>query len=104
MMHACAGTEDVEDEKDVLPFIVKNSPSKPGMVAHTFNPNTLEAEAGGFLSLRPAWSTECVPEQPGGLHGKNLSQKTKKKKKKKECGITGSLLSCYLLVKIKRMS
>jgi hypothetical protein len=23
-----------------------------------FNPSTGEAEAGGFLSLRPAWSTE----------------------------------------------
>jgi hypothetical protein len=31
---------------------------KPGMVAHAFNPSTREAEAGGFLSLRPAWSTE----------------------------------------------
>jgi hypothetical protein len=29
---------------------------KSGMVA--FNPSTREAEAGGFLSLRPAWSTE----------------------------------------------
>jgi hypothetical protein len=33
----------------------------PGMVAHAFNPNTREAEAGGFLSSRPAWSTERVP-------------------------------------------
>jgi hypothetical protein len=30
----------------------------PGMVAHAFNPSTREAEAAGFLSLRPAWSTE----------------------------------------------
>jgi major histocompatibility complex class I len=30
----------------------------PGVVVHTFNPSTWEAEAGGFLSLRPAWSTE----------------------------------------------
>jgi hypothetical protein len=29
-----------------------------GMVAHAFNPSTWEAEAGGFLSSRPAWSTE----------------------------------------------
>jgi major histocompatibility complex class I len=29
-----------------------------GVVAHTFNPSTREAEAGGFLSSRPAWSTE----------------------------------------------
>jgi hypothetical protein len=28
------------------------------MVAHAFNPSTGEAEAGGFLSSRPAWSTE----------------------------------------------
>ena len=30
---------------------------KLGMVAHTFNLSTWEAEAGKFLSLRPAWST-----------------------------------------------
>jgi hypothetical protein len=29
-----------------------------GMVAHAFNPSTREAEAGGFLSSRPAWSTK----------------------------------------------
>jgi hypothetical protein len=28
------------------------------MVAHAFNPSTGEAEAGGFLSSRPAWSTK----------------------------------------------
>jgi hypothetical protein len=26
------------------------------VVAHAFNPSTWEAEAGGYLSLRPAWS------------------------------------------------
>jgi hypothetical protein len=31
---------------------------KPGMMAHSFNPSTWEAEAGGFLSSRPAWSTK----------------------------------------------
>jgi hypothetical protein len=31
---------------------------QPGVVAHAFNLSTWEAEAGGFLSLRPAWSTE----------------------------------------------
>jgi hypothetical protein len=31
---------------------------QPGMVAHAFNPNTWEAEAGELLSSRPDWSTE----------------------------------------------
>jgi hypothetical protein len=35
------------------------------VVAHAFNPSTWEAEAGRFLSSRPAWSTEWVPGQPG---------------------------------------
>jgi hypothetical protein len=42
------------------------------VVAHAFNPRTWEAEAGGFLSLRPAWSTETL---------------FKKKKKKKRVPI-----------------
>jgi hypothetical protein len=29
-----------------------------GVVVHAFNPSTQEAEVGGFLSSRPAWSTE----------------------------------------------
>jgi hypothetical protein len=29
-----------------------------GVVVHAFNPSTWEAEAGGFLSSRPTWSTE----------------------------------------------
>jgi hypothetical protein len=31
---------------------------KLGMVAQAFNPSTREAEAGKFLSSRPAWSTK----------------------------------------------
>jgi hypothetical protein len=31
---------------------------EPGVVVHAFNPSTREAEAGGFQSLRPAWSTK----------------------------------------------
>jgi hypothetical protein len=54
---------------------------KPGVVAHAFNPSSWEAEAGGFLSSRPAWSTEQVPGQ-AGLHRETLPQKNKKKKKK----------------------
>jgi hypothetical protein len=32
--------------------------SLPGVVAHTFNPSTWEAEVVGFLRSRPAWSTK----------------------------------------------
>jgi hypothetical protein len=45
-------------------------------VAHAFNPSTWEAEAGGFLNSRSAWSTEWVPGQPW-LHRETLSQKKK---------------------------
>lgn len=37
------------------------------------NSSTWEAEAGRSLSLRPAWSTEQVPEQ-AGLPKETLSQ------------------------------
>jgi hypothetical protein len=37
---------------------IKKVDPSPAVVAHTFNPSTWEAEAGGFLSLRPAWSTK----------------------------------------------
>ena len=50
------------------------------MVVHAFNPGTWEAEAGGFLSLSPAWTTEWVPGQPG-LHRETLSRKTKQTNK-----------------------
>jgi hypothetical protein len=51
------------------------------VVAHTFDSSTWEAEAGRFLSSRPAWSTEWVPGQPG-LHRETLSRKKPKRKKK----------------------
>jgi len=31
-----------------------------GMVVHTFDSSTQEAEVGGSLSLRPVWSTDQV--------------------------------------------
>jgi hypothetical protein len=54
---------------------------KPGMVAHAFNSSTREAEAGGFLSSRPAWSTKWVPGQPG-LYRETLSWKQTNKQKR----------------------
>jgi hypothetical protein len=49
------------------------------VVTHTLNSSTWEAEAGRFLSLRPTWSIEWAPGQPG-LHRETLSKKKKKKK------------------------
>jgi hypothetical protein len=52
------------------------------VVAHTFNPSTWEAEAGGFLSSRPAWSTSEFQDSQG-YSEKSCLEKTKKKKKQK---------------------
>jgi hypothetical protein len=56
------------------------------VVAYAFDSNTREAEAGGFLSLRPAWSTKLFPGQPGPyretLFQKKKNKKTKNKKPK----------------------
>jgi hypothetical protein len=39
---------------------MKKVEAKPFVAAHTFHPNTWEAEAGGTLSSRSAWSTSRV--------------------------------------------
>jgi hypothetical protein len=44
---------------------------------HAFNPSTWEAEAGGFLSSRPAWAIQRNPVL------KNRNKQTNKTKKKK---------------------
>ena len=75
----CSSSEEVE-------IRIQTGPS---MVVHAFNPCTWEAEAGGFLSWRPAWFTEWVPGQPG-LHGETLSRKTKNKQTNKQNKITKS--------------
>jgi hypothetical protein len=50
-------------------------------VAYSFDRSTQEAEAGGSLRWRPAWSTKGVPGEPG-LHQETLSQKNKTKQNK----------------------
>jgi hypothetical protein len=44
------------EQKDDLKVIIKKCSRV--VVAYAFSPSTWEAEAGGFLSSRPAWSTE----------------------------------------------
>jgi hypothetical protein len=60
------------------------------MVAHAFNLSTWEAEAGEFLSSRPAWSTNWVPEQG---YTETLSWKTKVKTNKQKNYIKEHLVS-----------
>ena len=80
------------------------------MEAHTFKPSIRKAEAGGFLSSRPAWSTKWVPGQPGlqsefqdslGYTKKPcLENKTKQNKTNKQTNKqkkTGERWQCYLL-------
>jgi hypothetical protein len=45
--------QKVENQTDKLKKKISRA-----VVVHAFNPSTWEAEAGGFLSSRPAWSTK----------------------------------------------
>jgi hypothetical protein len=51
------------------------------VVVHAFNPSTREAKAGGFLSLRPAWSTSEFQVSQGYTE-KPCLEKTKQNKTK----------------------
>ena len=62
------------------------------MVVHAFNPRTREAEVGGSLSLRPAWSTrvssrtgtKATQRNPDLKNGKTKQNKTKIKTESQE--------------------
>jgi hypothetical protein len=54
-------------------------------VADAFNPSTQKAEAGRFLSSRPAWSTYKVSSRTARAIQRNpVSKKQKKPKKTKK--------------------
>jgi hypothetical protein len=103
--------------RDASDYKWQESWRESGMVVHAFNPSTREAEAGGFLSWRPTWSTKWVPRQPG-LYRETLSWKTttttttkKPKKKKKKVGEKRMIIhivhsprdSCVNLKSLKRL-
>ena len=54
------------------------------MVVHTFNPSTCEAEAGGFLSSKPAWSTQIEFQDSQVYTEKPCLKKQKNKHKHKK--------------------
>jgi hypothetical protein len=68
---------EVQCKKDLT---FKKELTCQAVVAHAFNPSTWEAEAGRFLSSRPAWSTE---PRTARETQRNPALKNQKKKKKK---------------------
>jgi hypothetical protein len=48
----------ISQMRKLRPCDIKKSAQSRAVVAHAFNPSTWEAEAGRFLSSRPAWSTK----------------------------------------------
>jgi hypothetical protein len=62
------------------PFSLKKKKKSRVVVVHAFNPSTPEAEAGGFLSSSPAWSTKWTAR----AIQRNPVSKTKTKKKPKK--------------------
>ena len=83
---------DEEEIRVIMPFTIVHL---LGVLVHTFDPSTWEAEAGEFLSSWPAWSTEWVPGQPG-LHRETLSRKTKNKQTARDCLASSSLSASFL--------
>ena len=45
------------------------------VVAHAFNPSTWESKAGGFLSPKPAWSTQSEFQDSQGYTEKSCYKK-----------------------------
>jgi hypothetical protein len=74
--------------KDLKEFSVENCLSRWAVVALPFSLSTQEAEAGRFLSSRPACSTKLVPGHPG-LHRETLSQKKREGKGREGRGREG---------------
>ena len=57
----------------------KNSENSRAVVAHAFIPSTWEAEAGGFLSSRPAWSTKVSSRTAKAIQRNPVSKNKKYK-------------------------
>ena len=62
------------------------------MVAQAFNPRTWEADTGGFLSSRPAWTARATQRNPASKKKKKQNKQTKTKEKRKQRGGTRGLV------------
>jgi hypothetical protein len=72
---------------------------------HAFDPSTWEAEAGGFLSSRPAWSQSEFQDSQGDTEKpcleKRKQNKTKNKQTNKQTN-TKDISSAYTTTKKKK--
>ena len=60
MILSCFKVAVKSEKQDAEPrniLTYKSTVVRPGVVAHSCNPSTGEAEAGRFLSSSPSWST-----------------------------------------------
>jgi hypothetical protein len=78
----------------------KQNKRQPGVVAHAFNPSTFEAEAGGFLSSRPAYkmssrTARAIQRNPVS---KNKNKQTNKKSRKM-CYSSALVLQSWAVVR-----
>jgi hypothetical protein len=55
------------------------------VVAHAFNPSTWEAEAGGFLSLRPACPKIEFKDSPGYTEKASLRERERERERETLC-------------------
>jgi hypothetical protein len=65
---------------EFLSLFILQEGTRLGVVAHTFNLSTREAEAGGFLSSRTARATQRNPVSKNQNQNKNKNKKTQKNK------------------------
>jgi hypothetical protein len=67
----------------VLDLVNKEGGSCRAVVTHAFNPNTWEAEAGGFLSSRPPGLQSEFQDSQGYTEKRCLKQTNKQTNKQK---------------------
>jgi hypothetical protein len=78
------------------------------VVAHAFNPSIWEAEAGGFLSSRPAWSRtvratqrnpvlENTTKQQQQQKKQNKKRERERERKHKRAGVMAQQLRAFVL-------
>lgn len=72
---------------------VNKKGKKQAVVVHTFNPSTYETEAGGFLSSKPAWSTQLSFRTARDTQRNHVSKKKNQIRTKQKSGERGGTKS-----------